>query len=196
MKEIRIRYATINDFPFIVDCQLKMAQETENLELNKEIVTAGVQAVFDDPLKGFYIVGEQIVDTLEQVEIGNSGATVFDQKYSNHPEASANGWNTAHDDAQNSQEKLCSCLMITPEWSDWRNNNVWWIQSVFVLPEYREAGVFKMMYSFIKSLVTERQDIAGIRLYVDNTNLKAQGVYKRMGMTDEHYRVFEWMKEH
>lgn len=168
MKEIRIRYATINDFPFIVDCQLKMAQETENLELNKEIVTAGVQAVFDDPLKGFYIVGEQTVDAVE-------------------PDPMA----THH-----SQAKLCSCLMITPEWSDWRNNMVWWIQSVFVLPEYREAGVFKMMYSFIKSLVTERQDIAGIRLYVDNTNLKAQGVYKRMGMTDEHYRVFEWMKEH
>lgn len=165
-KNIRIRYATINDFNFIVECQLKMAMETENLELKHEIVTHGVQAVFDDSLKGFYIVGEETDD--EQA----TGVT----------EKEKSG-------------KLCSCLMVTPEWSDWRDNMVWWIQSVYVLPEYRESGVFSMMYSFIRKIVTVRSDIAGLRLYVDNTNHRAREVYKRIGMTDEHYRVFEWMKK-
>lgn len=86
------------------------------------------------------------------------------------------------------------CLMITPEWSDWRNAWVWWIQSVFVKPDMRQAGVFGSMYSFIKEQVMHRNDVAGIRLYVDNTNQRARGVYARVGMSDQHYRTFEWMK--
>ena len=86
------------------------------------------------------------------------------------------------------------CLMITPEWSDWRNAWVWWIQSVFVKPDMRQAGVFGAMYSFIKQQVMQRNDVAGIRLYVDNTNQRARGVYARVGMSDQHYRTFEWMK--
>ncbi|MCB9023668.1 MAG: GNAT family N-acetyltransferase [Lentimicrobiaceae bacterium] len=86
------------------------------------------------------------------------------------------------------------CLMITPEWSDWRNAWVWWIQSVFVKPDMRQAGVFGAMYSFIKEQVMQRNDVAGIRLYVDNTNQRARGVYARVGMSDQHYRTFEWMK--
>jgi len=88
----------------------------------------------------------------------------------------------------------CGCLMITPEWSDWRNAWVWWIQSVYVLPEFRKAGVFGAMYEFIKNEVNQRKDVSGIRLYVDNTNAVARKVYTAIGMTDEHYRTFEWMK--
>ncbi|NTW23164.1 MAG: GNAT family N-acetyltransferase [Lentimicrobium sp.] len=88
----------------------------------------------------------------------------------------------------------CGCLLITPEWSDWRNSWVWWIQSVYVLPAYRKEGVFGTMYDYIRQLVLQRNDVAGIRLYVDNTNLRAREVYNRMGMNGEHYRTFEWMK--
>ncbi|MFH1120512.1 MAG: GNAT family N-acetyltransferase [Bacteroidota bacterium] len=88
----------------------------------------------------------------------------------------------------------CGCLMITPEWSDWRNAWVWWIQSVYVLPEFRKTGIFGMMYAYIKKEVIRQDNVSGIRLYVDNTNTIARKVYTRIGMNDEHYRTFEWMK--
>jgi L-amino acid N-acyltransferase YncA len=91
-------------------------------------------------------------------------------------------------------ETKCGCLLITPEWSDWRNAWIWWIQSVYVIPGCRHKGVFRLMYTNIKQQVIDREDIYGIRLYVDNTNKSAQEVYARMGMNGGHYRTFEWMK--
>ncbi|MCF6342670.1 MAG: GNAT family N-acetyltransferase [Bacteroidales bacterium] len=91
--------------------------------------------------------------------------------------------------------KVVASLMLTPEWSDWRNRYVLWFQSVYVLPEARKKGVFKKMYAFVKHhLVLEDEQIAGLRLYVDAGNKKAIEVYKNVGMDGEHYRVFEWMK--
>jgi GNAT superfamily N-acetyltransferase len=86
-------------------------------------------------------------------------------------------------------------LMITYEWSDWRNGMVWWIQSVYVIPEARGTGVYRRLYEAIQSLVRGSVGIRGIRLYVDTRNAPAQKVYERLGMNGEHYRVFEWMKE-
>jgi len=86
-------------------------------------------------------------------------------------------------------------LMITTEWSDWRNGWVWWIQSVYVVPEMRKEGVFGALYTYVKELVMEASDVMGIRLYVDKRNLKAQRVYEAVGMTGEHYSTFEWMKK-
>lgn len=153
METITVRLANIEDKEFIIESQVKMAFETERMKLDKDTVTRGVTAVFEDSLKGFYIIGQ-------------------------------------------SEDGPCSCLMITPEWSDWRDNWVWWIQSVFVLPEFRKQGVFGMMYTFVQALVNQHEDVAGIRLYVDNTNMPARAVYSKIGMTDEHYRLFEWMKTH
>ncbi|MCM2315358.1 MAG: GNAT family N-acetyltransferase [Thermoanaerobaculia bacterium] len=85
-------------------------------------------------------------------------------------------------------------LMITYEWSDWRNGVVWWIQSVYVVPEARGGGVYRRMYEAIQRLVRESSAIRGIRLYVDTRNTAAQQVYERLGMDGGHYRVFEWMK--
>ena len=90
-------------------------------------------------------------------------------------------------------EKVIASLLTTFEWSDWRNSNIIWIQSVFVLPEYRKKGVFKLMYSEIKKIVTGNTDYSGIRLYVDKTNIKARKVYKKVGMEGEHYSLFEDM---
>ncbi|MBI2212237.1 MAG: GNAT family N-acetyltransferase [Acidobacteria bacterium] len=86
-------------------------------------------------------------------------------------------------------------LMITYEWSDWRNGMVWWIQSVYVTPEARGSGVYRRLYEAIQSLVRDSVGIRGIRLYVDTRNSSAQKVYERLGMDGGHYRVFEWMKE-
>ena len=86
-------------------------------------------------------------------------------------------------------------LLITREWSDWRNLWILWLQSVYILPEYRNKGVFKEMYSYIKNLVQNNNEVAGIRLYVDENNENAIKVYKKLGMNGDHYRVFEWMKQ-
>lgn len=86
------------------------------------------------------------------------------------------------------------CLMITPEWSDWRNAWVWWIQSVYVKPGFRKSGVFGTMYDYIKTMAMKQSDVSGIRLYVDKTNQNAVKVYQKVGMNGDHYRTFEWMK--
>lgn len=85
-------------------------------------------------------------------------------------------------------------LMITYEWSDWRNGTVWWIQSVYVEKEHRRSGVFALLYNHVKTIVQETPDLKGLRLYVEKNNLIAQQVYKNMGMDGEHYQLFEWLK--
>ena len=90
--------------------------------------------------------------------------------------------------------RAIASLMITYEWSDWRNGVVWWIQSVYVVPEFRRRGVYAGLYSHVKAMVDAEPSIRGIRLYVDDRNKPAQEVYARLGMNGEHYKVFEWMK--
>ncbi|MFC1582767.1 GNAT family N-acetyltransferase [Planctomycetota bacterium] len=91
--------------------------------------------------------------------------------------------------------KVVGSLLTIPEWSDWRNGTVLWIHSLYVLPEARGKGVFKALYLFIKTIVGESPRFRGIRLYVDKTNTNAQAVYEKMGMTAEHYELYEWMRE-
>jgi GNAT superfamily N-acetyltransferase len=83
-------------------------------------------------------------------------------------------------------------LLITFEWSDWRNRMVWWIQSVYVLPNVRGQGVLRTLYA-----TARREAVAagagGLRLYVDTTNTRAQAAYAALGMSGDHYRVFEDM---
>ena len=90
--------------------------------------------------------------------------------------------------------EVVASLMITPEWSDWRNGMVWWIQSVYVVPELRKQRVYAGMYEHVQALVRGDDSVKGIRLYVDRRNAAAQAVYARLGMNGEHYQVFEWMK--
>jgi len=89
---------------------------------------------------------------------------------------------------------VVASLMITPEWSDWRNGMVWWIQSVYVVPELRKQRVYAGLYEHVQRLVRGDDSVKGIRLYVDRRNASAQAVYARLGMNGEHYQVFEWMK--
>jgi ribosomal protein S18 acetylase RimI-like enzyme len=90
--------------------------------------------------------------------------------------------------------QIIACLLTTSEWSDWRNGQIIWIQSVYVLPHYRNRGVFKELYQHIKQLVEGMPDLKGIRLYVDKTNATAIGVYQNCGMDGGHYQMFEWIK--
>lgn len=145
------RKAKREDIPSIVNFNQAMALETESISLDETILENGVETLFTDPSKGFYIVCE--VD----------GQPV-------------------------------ACLMITYEWSDWRNGTFWWIQSVYVKTQYRKKGLYKQMYWFIKTLVDSNNDISGIRLYVDNENTNAQNVYKNLGMKLSNYQMFEYSK--
>lgn len=89
---------------------------------------------------------------------------------------------------------IVGSLMITYEWSDWRARQVWWIQSLYVLPEWRRQGVFKQMYAWLEDKLKNDDAIGGIRLYVDKTNESAQKVYESLGMDGNHYRFYEKMK--
>jgi GNAT superfamily N-acetyltransferase len=93
-----------------------------------------------------------------------------------------------------SDERVVGAALTTYEWSDWRNGTVWWIQSVYVVPEFRKQGVYAGLYAFIRSLAESDPSVLGIRLYVDRRNTGAQEVYRRLGMDGDHYQVFEWMK--
>jgi GNAT superfamily N-acetyltransferase len=151
MADFIYRKATPVNAPAIVEFQVAMARETEDLELDCEVCTAGVAAVFAQPQHGQYFVAEMA-------------------------------------------GQVIASLLITYEWSDWRNGVIWWVQSVYVKPEARGQGVYAGLYEYVKQLVQNDQGIRGIRLYVDKRNTRAQAVYARLGMNGEHYQVFEWMK--
>jgi GNAT superfamily N-acetyltransferase len=148
---IEIRKATPSDISAIVGFQLKMASETEDINLDLSTVYKGVEKVFENPNIGNYWIAE------------------FDGK-------------------------VLGVMLNLYEWSDWRNGNIIWIHSVFIIPEFRGKGVFSKMYSYLKSIVENDDGLKGIRLFVDINNLTAQSVYSVLGMDDEHYKLYEWMK--
>eukprot|EP01026_Neomeris_dumetosa_P023420 TRINITY_DN19926_c0_g1_i1.p2 TRINITY_DN19926_c0_g1~~TRINITY_DN19926_c0_g1_i1.p2 ORF type:complete len:154 (-),score=14.29 TRINITY_DN19926_c0_g1_i1:202-663(-) len=144
-----IRLATPDDTDIIAAHNIAMAKETENMELDKEVITAGVRAILQDTTKGLYFVTE---------------------------------------DDNNS---IIAQLMITYEWSDWRNRQIWWIQSVYVVPEHRRQGHYKRLYQHVKEQA-HVSGACGVRLYAYDDNEKAQKVYEALGMIS-HYKVYEDM---
>jgi ribosomal protein S18 acetylase RimI-like enzyme len=87
--------------------------------------------------------------------------------------------------------RVVGCLMITHEWSDWRDGNLWWIQSVYVLPEARRRGVFRALFNGVYRSAEADPDVRGIRLYVERDNERAQRTYESFGMTQKPYRIYE-----
>ncbi|MFW6370654.1 MAG: GNAT family N-acetyltransferase [Bacteroidota bacterium] len=90
--------------------------------------------------------------------------------------------------------RIIGSLLTTFEWSDWRNGTVLWIQSVYIVPEFRRKGVYSKLYGHIKDLVLNDNNMKGIRLYADKSNTVAHKVYQKLGMTHDHYITFEWLK--
>lgn len=82
-------------------------------------------------------------------------------------------------------------LMLTTEWSDWRDGWWWWIQSVFVPREARRAGVYRALYAHVLALASADRDVRGLRLYVERENVNAQRTYEFLGMSDAGYRMYE-----
>ncbi|MEO9850095.1 MAG: GNAT family N-acetyltransferase [Reichenbachiella sp.] len=148
---MNIRHAREEEAQSIIDFQIDMARETEDVDLDRNLITPGVKAVFSDESKGWYFVAE--IDG-----------------------------------------QIAGSLLITFEWSDWRNAMILWIQSVFVGKEFRGRGVYRALYEHIQSIVNNSDEYVGIRLYVDKTNTDALKVYQKLGMDSEHYGMCEWIK--
>ena len=85
-------------------------------------------------------------------------------------------------------------LMVTSEWSDWRNGMFWWIQSVYVRPQYRRQGLYRELYTRVKELAEQEPSVCGFRLYVERDNRNAQVTYQSLNMVETEYRIFEELK--
>jgi GNAT superfamily N-acetyltransferase len=136
------------DAPFITECNLHLARETEHRELDSTRVTNGVLALLNDRAKGTYFVAD-------------------------------------------CDSKPVGQLLITYEWSDWRNGNFWWIQSVYVAQEFRGNGIFRALFEHVHTLARTSNNSCGLRLYVESDNNSAQEVYSRLGMKRARYEMFE-----
>jgi GNAT superfamily N-acetyltransferase len=91
--------------------------------------------------------------------------------------------------------EIVGSLMITTEWSDWRNGVFWWVQSVYVRPVYRGAGVYRRMHEHVRRRAHEHERVCGLRLYVDSNNDLARRVYETLGMHETGYRLYEELLE-
>lgn len=90
--------------------------------------------------------------------------------------------------------EVVGALMVTKEWSDWRNGEFWWIQSVYVRPQFRRRGVYRTLYRWLQGMARKKKASCGFRLYVERENRRAQATYKALGMKKTRYRVFEALK--
>lgn len=89
------------------------------------------------------------------------------------------------------EETPVACLLITFEWSDWRNGLFWWIQSVYVKPEFRRLGIYRALYRHLGFLAGQSGGVCGFRLYVEKDNTAAQAVYESLGMSRTDYLLYE-----
>ena len=89
---------------------------------------------------------------------------------------------------------LVGQLMITYEWSDWRNGTMWWIQSVYVPKMYRRQGIYSSLYENLVNLANSDPDCCGIRLYVEKNNTRAAETYSKLGMVNAGYEIMEFSK--
>ena len=86
---------------------------------------------------------------------------------------------------------IAGALLVTFEWSDWRNGRFWWIQSVYVPPEYRRRGVYRRLHDFVRERARAEGDVVGLRLYVERDNVNAHRTYEALGMGETPYRMYE-----
>jgi ribosomal protein S18 acetylase RimI-like enzyme len=87
--------------------------------------------------------------------------------------------------------QIAGSLLVTREWSDWRDGVFWWIQSVYVPPEFRKRGIYRALYDAVKALAKSSPEVCGFRLYVERNNRAARSVYSKLGMSETEYRIYE-----
>jgi ribosomal protein S18 acetylase RimI-like enzyme len=103
----------------------------------------------------------------------------------------AQGFYIVAEQEQGDNRQLLGQLMVTYEWSDWRNGVFWWIQSVYVAPEWRRQGVYRRMHENVVAIAKASPNVCGVRLYVERSNSAAQAVYRKVGLTPSAYAMFE-----
>ena len=91
-------------------------------------------------------------------------------------------------------DAIVACLLVTQEWSDWRNGLFWWIQSVFVEPDRRRQGVYSSLYEHVQELAAADPQVCGFRLYVEKDNVVAQQAYAALGMGATDYLIYEELR--
>ena len=151
---VSIRAGTAHDVDALVAFNQAMALETEDKHLSAGTLRPGVEGVFEDPRRGFYLV------------------------------AQAPG-------PSDRPGQVVGALMVTYEWSDWRNGDFWWVQSVYVTAAYRGKGVYTALYDEVRRRAHETGGVCGVRLYVERENVIAQQVYQRLGMQETAYLMYE-----
>jgi GNAT superfamily N-acetyltransferase len=145
---LSVRTGQEKDVETLVKFNIAMALETEQKQLTPSVVSQGVQELFENPRRGFYVIAE-----IEGRVVG-------------------------------------SC-MVTYEWSDWRCGVFWWIQSVYVRPEFRRRGIFRKLYEFLKEKASNERNVCGFRLYVEQSNQTGQKTYAGVGMKETPYDLYE-----
>jgi L-amino acid N-acyltransferase YncA len=127
----------------------------------------------------------------QAMALETEGKTLVDEKISNGVSAvfsdEKKGFYVV---AEDENSEIVGGLMVTFEWSDWRNAWFWWIQSVYILPKARGKSIYSKLYQFVKT-EAEKQNVCGIRLYVEHDNINAQRVYEHLGMNQSHYLMYE-----
>jgi len=87
--------------------------------------------------------------------------------------------------------KVVGQMLVTYEWSDWRNGVFWWLQSVYVQKSWRRHGVFRRLYKHVMRKARSSQKVVGVRLYVEKENHLARQVYQDLGLLPAGYHVYE-----
>lgn len=164
-----IREATPADAPTIVDFNTRMAWETEHKRLAPEVITAGVDAALAQPLYARYFVAEHT----------NPGSDVAQLGY---PATESFGVGVP---------EIVGQLMITYEWSDWRNGMFWWVQSVYVREENRRSGIFSKLLNHVDAMARSTPGTCGLRLYVEHENADAIATYRRLGFVPSGHALYE-----
>ena len=145
---IQIRSARKEDVSLMARWQEAMALESEDRQLDADVVRRGIQRAFDDPQKGRYFIAEM------------GGRPI-------------------------------GTLMLTWEWSDWRDGWWWWIQSVYVETEFRRRGAYRALYAHVLALAEADPEVRGLRLYVEQDNTNARRTYEFLGMQHPGYAMYE-----
>ena len=151
---VQIRRATMADIETISAFNSALARETEARILDAQVLRLGVEAILQDPHKGWYAVAVIPHESVQPTVIGQ--------------------------------------ILITFEWSDWRNGIFWWLQSLYVDQPYRQQGVFRQLYDYVyEQARANPEKVCGFRLYVERENHQAHQVYAQTGFQETAYQMHE-----
>jgi ribosomal protein S18 acetylase RimI-like enzyme len=89
------------------------------------------------------------------------------------------------------ERQIVGQMLITYEWSDWRDGVNWWFQSIYVSPEHRRNGILRAIFDYVLAEAKNRPEVCGVRLYVEHNNTVARQAYESLGLTHSHYELYQ-----